>query len=391
MEPIRGAPAAGTLCLAIAAFLAAGCGGKGPAADAPAPAPAGASGDRVTIPPNSPQLRQIRVEAVGTAAVPAEEVVAAGKIQTNPNRVSHVSMPIAGRVTGVMVRLGDSVKQGQPLFAIDSPDADAALSGALQADAALTQAQAGLLKADADLERTRDLYQHEAIAKKEVLNAENSQAQARAAVDQARAARNQALRRLEILGLKPGEFGQKVIVHAPTSGKVLNLALVPGEYRNDTNAEVMTIADLATVWVSSDVPESSVRFIQLGEPVQVELTAYPGETIRARVMRIADTVDPETRTIKVQAEINNASGKLRPEMFGRIRHIESTEVRPVIPPGALIQGDGGSLVYVQESPGVFRRTPVATGNRAGDRIAVLSGLKPGDMVVTDGAMLLKSL
>jgi cobalt-zinc-cadmium efflux system membrane fusion protein len=336
-------------------------------------------------------LKQIRVEAVGTATVPTEEVVAAGKIQTNPNRVSHVSMPISGRVVSVMVRLGDSVKQGQPLFSIESPDADAALSGALQADATLTQAQAGLLKADADLERTRDLYQHEAIAKKEVLNAENNQAQAKASVEQAQASKKQALRRLEILGLNPGDFGQKVVVHAPTSGKVLNLALVPGEYRNDTNAEVMTIADLSTVWVSADVPESSVRFIQLGEPVQVELTAYPGETIRARVMRIADTVDPDTRTIKVQAEINNASGKLRPEMFGRIRHIESTETRPVIPPGALIQGDGGNLVYVQESPGVFRRTPVTTGNRAGDRIAVLSGLKPGDLIVTDGAMLLKSL
>lgn len=378
------------MSMALALTLAlGGCGEKAaPAAKDAAPT-AKVEADRVTLPADSPQLKQIRVETVADADVPTDEVVAAGKIQTNPNRVSHVAMPVSGRVVSVMVRLGDSVQQGQPLFSIESPDADAALSGSLQAEAALTQARAGLLKAEADLDRTRDLFQHDAVAKKELLNAENSQAQAKAAVEQAQAARTQALRRLEILGLKPGEFGQKVVVKAATSGKILNLTLVPGEYRNDTNAEVITIADLSTVWVSADVPESSLRFIQVGEGIQVELTAYPGETIRARVMRIADVVDPDTRTIKVQAEINNGSGKLRPEMFGRIRHIEGTERRPVIPPGALIQGDGTSVVYMELSPGVFKRTPVTVGNRSGNGIPILSGLKAGDRVVTDGAMLLK--
>ncbi len=123
-----------------------------------------------------------------------------------------------------------------------------------------------------------------------------------------------------MLGLKPGVFGQKVTVSAPISGKVLEMSVTAGEYRNDTTAPVMTIADLSTVWGRSDVPESAIRFIQPGEPIDVQLTAYPGETFHGRVTRIADTVDPQTRTIKVRAEMSNAHERLRPEMFGTIRH-----------------------------------------------------------------------
>src|SRR5262249_10895398 len=130
---------------------------------------------------------------------------------------------------------------------VDSPDADAALSGALSAQAALTQAQAALTKAQADFDRASDLFQHDAIAKKEQLNAESVLAQAKAAVDQAQAAREQASRRLDVLGLKPGSFEQRVVVRSPLAGKVLDLSVVPGEYRNDTSAPLMTIADLDRV------------------------------------------------------------------------------------------------------------------------------------------------
>jgi cobalt-zinc-cadmium efflux system membrane fusion protein len=78
----------------------------------------------------------------------------------------------------------------------------------------------------------------------------------------------------------------------------LEIAVAPGEYRNDTNASLMTIADLKTVWITSNVPESRIRLIQVGERVDIELAAYPGEVFRGQVKRIADTVDPETRTIK---------------------------------------------------------------------------------------------
>jgi cobalt-zinc-cadmium efflux system membrane fusion protein len=305
--------------------------------------------------------------------------------------VSKVVAPVAGRVARVLVAVGDAVRQGQPLFTIDSPDADAATSTHLQADAAVSQARATLIKAQADAERSKDLFDHNAIAKKEVLSADSALAQSQAALDQALAAREQAERRLSVLGLSPRDFKQQVTVRSPLSGKVLDLSVVPGEYRNDTSAPVMTIADLSTVWVSSQVPETYIRFIQPHERVEISLVAYPDETFEGRVLQIADTVDPQTRTVKVHAELDNRNGRFRPEMFGSIHHIESTAMMPVVPAGAVIEGDGHATVFVEPSPGTFEERTVVIGKKAGDRVRVISGLKAGETVVVDGAMLLSGL
>ena len=336
-------------------------------------------------------LKQIRREKVADAELATDEVIAPGKIEANPNRVSKVVAPVAGRVARVLVAVGDAVRQGQPLFTIESPDADAATSTHLQADAAVTQARATLLKAQADAERTKDLFDHNAVAKKEVLNADSALAQAQAALDQALASREQAERRLSVLGLTPRDFKQQVTVRSPLSGKVLELSVVPGEFRNDTSAPVMTIADLSTVWVSSQVPETYIRFIQPHEKVEIRLVAYPDETFEGRVLQIADTVDPQTRTVKVHAEMDNPRGRFRPEMFGSIHHIESTARMPVVPAGAVIEGDGRSIVFVESAPGTFQERVVAVGKNAGAQVRVLNGLKAGETVVVDGAMLLSGL
>lgn len=336
------------------------------------------------------KLSQIRVARVESAEVPKDEVDAPGKVEVNPHRVSHVVLPLAGRIKAVMARLGDAVEQGQPLLSIESPDADAALASHLQAQAGVSQARAALVKAQADLDRARDLFEHNAVARKEVLSAENAAAQAQAAVDQTVAVARQALRRLEILGLRAGEFGQVVQVRAPIAGKVMELTVAPGEYRNDTNASLMTIADLSTVWVSADVPESAIRLITPGERVEVEMAAYPGQTFRGKVARISDAVDPQTRTLKVQAEMENPGGRFRPEMFARIRHVHSTRTLPVVPAGAVVQGEGKSFVWREISSGSFVQAPVTLGQRLGDRLPILEGLRPGDRVVVDGAMLIRN-
>jgi cobalt-zinc-cadmium efflux system membrane fusion protein len=382
-----------TASILFAALLLAACSKKEEISTTAAASPVsevrGADGS-VTLPPDSPKLKEIHVAQVRTASVPFDEVVSPGKIETNPNLVSRVALPLAGRVSAVLVKLGDSVKRGQPVLTLESADADAAASASLQAQAALTQARANLNKAQSDYDRAKDLFEHNAVAQKDVLTAENALAQAKAALDQAEIGIQQADRKAQLLGLKPGVFGQKVTVNAPISGKVLDMSVAAGEYRNDTNAPVMTIADLSTVWVASDVPESAIRFVQVGERIDVELTAYPGETFHGRVTRIADTVDPQTRTIKVRAEMDNSHGKLRPEMYGTIRHTDSMRTVPVVPVGAVVQGDGKSSVWVEKNPGRFVPVEVKTGERNGDVLPVLSGLQAGARVVVDGAMLLRA-
>jgi membrane fusion protein, heavy metal efflux system len=313
--------------------------------------------------------------------------VAPGKVELNPNRISRMVMPGPGRVREVLVGLGDSVIEGQPILVIDSPEAGASLAAYRQAQAQLRQTNSALSKAEKDLNRQRELYDHGATAYKEVLASENDVTQAQAAIEQAQAASDEALHRLDLFGLKPG-MPSHITLRAPIHGKILDISVVSGEYRTDTSAAVMTIADLRSVWIGADVPESAIRLIEKGEPIQVVLSAYPGEIFRARVARIADTVDPQTRTIKVEAEIINPDGRLRPEMFGQIRHSHGTRPMLVVPTGAVMQKERKCAVLLEEAPGRFREKTVTIGTPRGDLIPILSGLSSGDRVVVDGAMLL---
>jgi cobalt-zinc-cadmium efflux system membrane fusion protein len=347
------------------------------------------SAGRIRFAAGSPQLKRIRIAEVALSEVAIAEVVAPGRVIINPNRISRVGLPVPGRVMAVEVRLGDAVTQGQPLLQVESPEAEEAVSRTYQAEASESQARASLAKSQADLDRFRDLYQHGATAKKEVLNAEAELTRAQAALKDSTAGLGQARRRLSILGLNGDGFGQYVVVRSPIAGKVLDLQVVRGEFRNDTNAPLITVADLSSVWVTSAIPENSIRWIERGERVRIELSAYPGEVFTGRVMRVADTVDPQTRAVEVQTELSNRDGRLRPEMFARIRHSHGSRMLPVVPSSAVVQSGGSAWVYVARSDHEFEKVKVVVGEDAGANVPVLSGVNRGDRVVVDGAILLQ--
>jgi len=379
----------------LAAMLA-GCGrAEAPAAATAAPSVHADGPSVVTLPADSPQLKQIRVETVQLADMPTGELVAPARVVPNPNRISRLLPQVQGRVTRVMAQLGDRVEQGQPLVELDSPDADVAIAGFLQAQAAERQAQATLTKAQADLSRANDLYEHKAIAEKELIGARNDLTQATEALESARALREQARRKLELLGLTPRSARQPVFVRAPISGKVIEVNVAPGEYRSavsfhsDTTAPLMTIADLNTVWVSGDVPEPALRLVRVGEPVSISFISLPGETFTGTVNRIGDVLDPQTRTFKVQVELPNPQGRLRPEMFGSLQLLGPRQPMPVVPATAIVQEYGHSVVFLERGPGQFERRQISTGVQVGAMVAVASGVQGGDRVVTDGAVLLK--
>lgn len=380
-----------SLLILVSTLIAGACGGHAASAPMATPAAAAAPADAVVLAAGSPMLTQIRRERVMLRDLPTDEIVAPGKLEANPNRVSKVVLPVAGRIVSVLVKAGDAVKKDQPLLTIQSPDADAAMTAYLSARATESQTAVALGKAQADSDRAADLFEHNAVAKKDVQAAASALAQAIAALEQARAVREQSLRRLTVLGLSPNGFDQQVVVRAPLAGKVLELSVVPGEFRNDTTAPLLTIADLSTVWVASQVPETYIRFVQLGERVQISLVAFPSQTFEGRVSRIADTVDPQTRSVKVQAELDNRRGDLRPEMYGSIHHIEATRPTPVVPASAVIQSGERSLLFVETSAGHFEQRTVMVGARDGDVLRVVSGVSAGDTVVVDGAMLLQGL
>ncbi len=347
---------------------------------------AGDSG--ITIPPDSPQLSRITVAGVSTARMPGDVVEAPGKIEADSNRVSRVVLPAPGRVRRVMVHVGDAVVRGAGLLAIESPDIGATLSAYRQAQARLGQSQAAQTKADADRARARDLFENRAIAQKEVLAADTVATQATADVEQAESAVSESRKKLEIFGIQPASADDAIVVRAPVAGKVLEMTVVAGEYRTDTSAPLMTIADLSSVFMTADVPETQIRLVKEGTDVEVVLSAYPGETFHAKVSRIADTVDPQTRTIRVRSSLSNPTGRLRPEMFGQIRYAANFSELPIIPVSAVVRDEEHTSVYREDGRGHFRAVPVVLGTRSGDSVAVIRGVHAGDRIVVDGVMLL---
>jgi len=164
---------------------------------------------------------------------------------------------------------------------------------------------------------------------------------------------------------------QKITLSAPISGKILEMSVAAGEYKNDTNTPVMTIADLSTVWMSASVPETRIRYIDVGEAVYAEFSAYPGEVFRARVMRIADTVDAQTRTIKVDAEIPNPAGRLRPAMFGQIHHVHDPVPKPSVPVAAVIEASGIAMAMPRSSAPAHHDTRLSIDCRNPPRLRSL--------------------
>jgi membrane fusion protein, heavy metal efflux system len=391
------------LSFALAACLAfnTGCGKSGadsasakeppPVASSAAASPAqkGLAGE-VVMDPAAPELKQMTIEAVRAVPVAVDEVTATARIQANPHSVAHAVVPVPGRIVSVMVKLGDTVVKGQPLVAIESSAVAESESAFVQSEASVRQAEIALTKAEADLTRISDLYDHQAVAQKEVLAAQTTAGLTKASVDQARSGRDQARRRLELLGLKAGEFQQRIVVTAPISGKVMEVSVVEGEFRNEINTPLVTITDLRRVWVESEVPESKIRLFRIGGVAQLELIAYPGEVFRAKVTRIADSVDSETRTIKVDAEMENATGKLRPDMFGSLRYSAGDVPSPWIPEAAVVRLNGVDLVFVEKSAGRFLSVPVDLGKLQQSGYPVSKGVKVGDRVVTQGSVYLKA-
>jgi cobalt-zinc-cadmium efflux system membrane fusion protein len=381
------------LLLVLALFLALAC-SRGDAGAPKAAVQAGpvagveAAPGSIHVPPESARARQIAVQAVQTRGVVVNEVVAPGRVAVDPQRSAKLLLPVPGRIVTVAVRLGDTVTADQPVVAVESPEADGALAAERHSAATERQAESALAKARTELDRLRDLYGHGAVAQKEVVAGQTEVAQAEAALEAARAERGLAFWRLELLGLTPRTGSRHVQVRAPVAGKVVEINAVAGEYRSDLAAPLMTIADLRRVWVSSDVAETRVQHVRVGDPVTIALVAYPGEIFTGRVARIADVIDRETRTLKVHVELPNPGGRLRPDMFASVRHAGRSQTLPIVPAEAVVRQYGRSFVFRERRPGEFERREVTVGPAVGPAVAVLEGLAPGDRVVAAGAVLL---
>ena len=145
-----------------------------------------------------------------------------------------------------------------------------------------------------------------------------------------------------------------------------------------------------TVWMNAQVYEYEIRSLKAGETVVASADAYPGLVFTGRVTFISPTVDPASRTVNVRAEFRNPDGSLRTDMYVNAMIKVRLPAAVVVPTSALLSTGERQVVWVEKSDGVFEPRKVVIGQRAGEDVQILEGIKAGDVIVTSGGYLLDS-
>lgn len=353
------------------------------------------------IVPDAAQLSQLVVEPVGTQTV-IEDRHATGRVGFNEDRQTPVFTPYAGRVVEVLASRGDSVRAGQPLVIIESPEVIAAFNDLSAARSEADKSRIALEAAQKAAERARRLHEREAIATRDLQQAETDLARVQEEARRADAAVAVAENRLALFGKNAAEIqtgtrtselrsvDRRITIRAPIAGTIVDRRIGPGQYlKPDAPDPMFLIADLSTLWVQADVYESDLATVKAGAPVLVSVEAYPNRTFPARITFISPTVDPATRTVRVRCQVSNHDHLLKPEMFARIRIAAAQRAEPVVPASAVVSAGSDAVVFVEASPGHFRERRVSTGTEQRGQVVITSGLQPGERVVTKGALLLK--
>ncbi|MFZ6654438.1 efflux RND transporter periplasmic adaptor subunit [Undibacterium sp. TJN19] len=328
----------------------------------------------IRIPELSPLRKSLVIAPVAEQSI-ERAIVIPGTIEIDAASSIKVVPPVTGRIIQLNKRLGDNVKVGDALFSIDSADIALAYSDA-------NKAQSALLLAKRNLQRQKDLVDAEIAARKDFEQAEADYAQANSEATRTKA-------RLTQLGASAGaSAGHQYQLRSPIAGRVIELTGAQGGFWNDTNAPLMTVADLSSVWMVANIQEKDLSQVFLGQTAKITLNAYDNESFEGKVRYIGDVLDADTRTIKVRIAIDNHSGRFKPGMFAKVNLSGQKHQSPAIPTSALVQNGFNTRVFVEKSPWVFEPRIVKTAAQVGDQIEILSGLKAGERIVVKEGVLL---
>jgi cobalt-zinc-cadmium efflux system membrane fusion protein len=281
----------------------------------------------------------------------------------------------SGRVIAVYAKLGDEVRKGQLLLKVFSNDVSTAFQN-------YSQAKADESLAGKQLERAKTLYDHGAISLNDLQVAQDAETKAAVSVTAAE-------QQLRNLGGDPKSSDPVVNIYAPASGTIVeqNVVQSAAVHTPDNQPNLFTIANLSTVWAIADVYENDLPMVRLGDAADVELNAYLGREFRGRIDNISKVLDPATRTAKVRIVLTNP-GIMRSGMFVTVT-FRGQQGRQYanIPATAVLHLHDRDWVFVPVKPGEFRRTEVTTGDSMNGGEDILSGISPGQQVVSDALAL----
>jgi cobalt-zinc-cadmium efflux system membrane fusion protein len=325
------------------------------------------------------------------------ETVTEGKVAVNEDRSTPVFSPYAGRVNKLLVRPGDSVKQGQALFVIEAADTVQAQNDFITMMTGLNKAKSALDLAQIQDKRAKDLFEGRAVPLKDYQQTQATLVQAQNDVRSAQTALEAARNKLRILGLseeaiatfqEKGRIDPNTTIFSPITGTVVQRKVGPGQYVNSGASDpVFVIGDLSTVWLTAFVREADASKVNLGQEIAVNVLALPDRPLTARIDYVSAAIDPATRRLLVRATIDNKDGLLRPEMFANVTIYSGTDHLGVgVPKQALIyEGDQVRIWVVHEDKSIELRQ-VKTGLINGDLVEIPDNLKPGEQIIAKGSL-----
>lgn len=370
--------------LVITLGVGLGCGGKEetPQAEVAAtPAtPASPTTEPNIVKIDDTMLRDLRITTAKVeSGIGSEDVVLLGELAVDERAYAEVGVPVPARAMRLLAAPGDTVREGQPLLELQSPDLG-------RARAAHTSAEARLALAERALARKRELAAERIAPLREVQEAEAAVAEAQAAVRSAAA-------ELTSLGVDAGSRQESAlfVLRSPVGGTVLERTVSRGQML-DPARPAFRIANLSTVWLTAHAFERDAVRITKGARARITFSALPGRDFPGTVALIGGEVSQESRTVPIRIDVANPSGVLRPGMSASaaLPVGESSQQVITVPVAAVQRVRGAWCVFLPKDAGTFEIRTIGRGRDLGSKVEVLSGLTAGETIIVDGAFLLKA-
>jgi cobalt-zinc-cadmium efflux system membrane fusion protein len=346
--------------------------------------------------PTPAEWASLTIQPVTERAFRAEYVTE-GKIAIDEDRSTPVFSPYTGRVTRLMVRPGDGVTKGQPLFVIEAADTVQAQNDYIAAMTGMNKAQSALDLAKIQDTRAKDLFEGKAVPLKDYQQSQATLIQAQNDLRSSQTALEASRNKLRILGFtdddiatfrQMGRINPETTVFAPIAGTVVQRKAGPGQYVSSGASDpVYVIGDLSTVWLTAFVRETDAASVSVGQDIKFSVMALPGRPLSARINYVAAAIDPATRRLLVRATIDNKDGALKPEMFANVTLFSASDHPALgVPKQSLIyEGDQVRIWVAHEDKSIELRQ-IKPGLTNGDLVEVIGNLKPGEQIVTKGSL-----
>lgn len=324
-----------------------------------------------------------------------DRIEASGVVSLNERQTARPGAIAEGIVQHIDVQVGDRVRQGARLATIHSHVVHDAWAGYFKALSERRRFENEVRYAHVAEERAVRLLADRALSPQEVDRARSDRIAAEQSLRAAQAEEVRATQELAHYGIVARPEGNPqqeddVPVRAPLTGAIIERQVSPGAAVT-LGTPLFVVSDLSSVWVTAEVDEAQVGHLATGVPVEVQVTAYPGEVFRGTITAVGDVVNPATRRVTIRCELLNRDGRLKPQMFA---HVMLTSPKPrrmlVIPERAVQEMEGQTVVFARDAQGRYHRRPIVVGTTIAGRTEIISGADDDDMIATAGAFLIKS-